>query len=251
MSDPIPRPPAAAEFPMTRWSLVAAAADRPADRQAPAAREALSELCNAYWFPIYAFIRRKGHDPDESFDLTQDYFTRLLAKHTLAAADRGKGRFRAFLRTDCGRFLADRRDRERAAKRGGGVAPLSIDARDAEGRYRHEPADAMTPERLFDRAWTLALLDEVFAEIGREYADSDRGPLFLRLKDSLLDDEPLPYAAVGAALGMAESAVQSAMQRLRKRFREVIRARVAATLETSGAADIDDEIRALFATLVG
>ncbi len=134
-------------FPTTRWSRVAHAVD-PA---APDAQDALAELCMAYWYPIYAFVRRKGHDPDESLDLTQDYFTRLLETGVLASADERHGRFRAFLRTDCGFFLSHQHERGNALKRGGGRMPLSIDARDAEGRYLREPVDNSTPERHFDQ----------------------------------------------------------------------------------------------------
>src|SRR5947209_2796576 len=137
-----PTPPGD-RFPTTRWSRVVAAGGG----GDPGAGAALAELCTVYWYPIYAMIRRRGHDPDEAADLAQAYFARLLEKGTLAAADPAKGRFRAFLRTDCGFFLADARDRANALKRGGGVAPVSISSRDAEGRYRVEPADGMTPER--------------------------------------------------------------------------------------------------------
>src|SRR5262245_56592863 len=133
-----PRP--SDRFPTTRWSRVVAAGDR----DAAGAGEALAELCAAYWFPVYAFVRRKGHDPERALDLTQDYFARLLEKGTVAAADPVKGRFRSFLLADCVFFLADRRDHDRARKRGGGRAALPIDARDAEGRYLHEPAHGLT-----------------------------------------------------------------------------------------------------------
>src|SRR5262249_29217021 len=140
-------------FPMTCWSLVVGASDR----AGPAAREALATLCRAYWYPVYAFVRRKGYDPDDAQDLTQAYFARLPEKGVIAAADRRKGRFRAFLRTDCQHFLIDQYRRRRA--REVATVPLSIDARDAEGHYQIEPAEEMTPDRLFDRAWALTLLD--------------------------------------------------------------------------------------------
>jgi RNA polymerase sigma-70 factor (ECF subfamily) len=127
-------PPPAARFPTTHWSRVVSAGD-PA---APEAREALAELCAAYWYPVYALVRRKGHGAEQALDLTQDYFARLLEKGTVAAADPVKGRFRAFLLADCSFFLADQRDRQRALKRGGGRAALAIDARDAEGRFLHD-----------------------------------------------------------------------------------------------------------------
>jgi RNA polymerase sigma-70 factor (ECF subfamily) len=142
-------------FPATSWTLILGVGDR----GSPEAREALAALFRAYWYPIYAFIRKQGHDPEDARDLTQMYFARLWAKDTIAAADRRKGRFRAFLRTDCQHFLIDRYRRQRA--RDGGAVTVSIDTRDAEGRYRYEPADRLTPERLFDRTWTMTLLDRV------------------------------------------------------------------------------------------
>jgi DNA-directed RNA polymerase specialized sigma24 family protein len=129
----------AERFPTTRWSRIAAAAD-------PEACGALAELCSAYWFPVYSFIRRRGHGPEDALDLTQDYFARLVEKGTVAAANPARGRFRSFLLTDCTFFLADSRDRIRALKRGAGRAVLSIDARDAEGRFCHEPSHDITPD---------------------------------------------------------------------------------------------------------
>jgi DNA-directed RNA polymerase specialized sigma24 family protein len=140
----MPGDPRADRFPTTCWSRVVAARDR----VTPDARAAMAELCTAYWYPLYAFIRRKGRGPEEALDVTQDYFARLLERETVAAADPLRGRFRSFLLADCTRFLADCRERDHAAKRGGGVAPLSIDARDAEGCYLREPAHGRTPERL-------------------------------------------------------------------------------------------------------
>jgi len=249
MSDPEAAPFSKAGFPTTRWSRVAAAGD-PAD---PGARAALEELCRAYWYPLYALIRRKGYRFDGAADLTQEYFARLLDTGLLARADRGKGRFRAFLRTDCGFFLAHRAERGRARKRGGGVAPLSIDARDAEGRYLREPADpGLNPDRLFDRAWALRLLDGVLERLAREYADSGRAAQFEALQ-VVLSEGPrsVPYAALAARLGTTEGAVQAAVQRLRRRYRDVLREEVAATLEEPDEAAVDDELRDLFAALGG
>ena len=163
-----------AGFPTTHWSRVAHAVN-PA---APEARAALAELCGAYWYPIYAFIRRKGHDADEALDLTQDDFSRLLETDVLAPADHRQGRFRAFLRTDCGFFLSHHHERRRAVKRGGGRTALPIDARDAEGRYLREPVDTTTPERLFDQTWAFNLLDEVLKQLAREHADTGRATQF-------------------------------------------------------------------------
>jgi RNA polymerase sigma-70 factor (ECF subfamily) len=237
-----------APFPTTYWSRVIAAGD-PA---APGARDALAELCGAYWFPIYALIRRRGHTPEEARDLTQDYFARLLEKGTLAAADRARGRFRAFLKADCGFFLADRHDREQALKRGGGRAVVSLDALDAEARYRAEPADETTPERLFDRAWALTLLEGVLDQLAAEYAGSGRAVMFDRLRVALTGGpDAVPYAAIAAKQGTTEAAVQQAASRLRKRFRAALRERIAATLEAPDEAAVEDEVRALFAALEG
>src|SRR3954452_22241741 len=142
-------PHSAAPFPTTHWSRVVAAEDP----GTPLAHEALADLCRAYWFPLYAYIRRRGHDPDRARDLTQDLFIRLLEKGVLAAADPARGRFRSFLRAVCADFLAKRRDRENALKRGGGRPVVPIDPDEAEGCYGREPAHELTPERIFDRTW--------------------------------------------------------------------------------------------------
>jgi RNA polymerase sigma-70 factor (ECF subfamily) len=236
----------AARFPTTNWSRVVAAGDR----AGPEHGEALAELCHAYWYPLYAFIRRRGYEPADAQDLTQSYFARLADRGVLAAADRKKGRFRAFLRTDCGFFLADQRDRERALKRGGGVVVVSIDARDAEGRYRVEPAEATTPDRLFDRAWALTLLGRVLDLLEREYTDAGRSAFFERLKIVLTDGpRAIAYAAIADELGMTESAVEGAVRRLRNRYRDLLRDEIAATLGDPSPEAIAAEIRDLFAAL--
>ena len=244
--DPSADRTSAARFPTTHWSRVVAASGRATADD----REALAELCRAYWYPLYAFIRRKGFQPDDAQDLTQAYFARLLQTGVLAAADPEKGRFRAFLRTDCGFFLADQRDRANALKRGGGVAPVSFDARNAESRYQFEPADRLTPDHLFDRAWALTLLDGVLDKLTRAYADSGRAELFAQLKVVLTDGpRSVPYASMATQLGMSEVAIQSAVQRLRRRYRDLVRERIAATLGDPSPAEVEDEIRALFSAL--
>jgi DNA-directed RNA polymerase specialized sigma24 family protein len=231
-------------FPTTRWSRVVAAGDR----DVPEAVEALAELCSAYWFPLYAFIRRKGNNPDQALDLTQGYFSHLLERRVVAAADPARGRFRSFLLADCSHFLAHERERDGAARRGGRVALLSIDARDAEGRYRLEPAHEQTPERLFERDWALALLESVLTGLRREYENSGRGAAFEVLKVAL-DAGPrrVPHAELATRLGTTEAAAQVAVHRLRKRFREALRAAIAATVADEG--EVDDELRSLFAIL--
>ena len=158
------------------------------DPDAPLARESLAELCNAYWYPLYAYIRRRGYDPEQAQDLTQDFFARLLEKGLLAEADPARGRFRSFLRTVCAHFLANRRDWEHARKRGGGRTVLSIDAADAEGRYARELADGLTPERIFDRSWALTLLGRVLDQLGREYDEAGKAATFEALR-GLLDGD--------------------------------------------------------------
>ena len=218
------------------------------DRATPEAREARAGLGAAYWYPLYAFIRRKGRGPDEALDLTQDYFTRLLERGTVATADAERGRFRSFLLADCTRFLADRRDHDRAVKRGGGVAPLSIDARDAESRYLREPSHDRTAERLFERNWALALLDAVLARLRREYEGSGRAEVFEILKVVLTDvPRAVPQAELAGRLGTTEAAVQVAVHRLRRRYRDLIRAAITATV--GGAVEIEDELRDLFTAL--
>jgi RNA polymerase sigma-70 factor (ECF subfamily) len=239
-------PHSAARFPTTHWSRVVAAGD-PA---APQAQEALAELCRAYWFPVYAFIRRKGHGPDHALDLTQDYFARLLEKETVAAADPARGRFRSFLLADCSFFLADRHDRARTRKRGGGRAAVSIDVRDAEGRFLHEPAEDRTPERLFERDWALALIGRVFDRLERHYAGTGRGEVYHRLKPVLsCDPGAARYASLAAELGTTEGGLRVAAHRLRARFAAGLRAEVAATLDDPSPAQVEDELRALLGVL--
>jgi RNA polymerase sigma-70 factor (ECF subfamily) len=239
-------PPSAARFPTTHWSRVVSAGD-PA---APEARQALAELCAAYWYPVYALVRRKGHGAEQALDLTQDYFARLLEKGTVAAADPRKGRFRAFLLADCSFFLADQRDHRRALKRGGGRAALAIDARDAEGRFLHEPAHAQTPERLFERDWALALIDLVFDRLECHYTAAGRREVFRRIKPVLAaDPDAAPYAELAAALGTTAGSLRVAVHRLRARFAAELRAAIAATLDDPDDAEVDAELAALFEVL--
>ena len=203
-----------ARFPTTHWSRVVRAGD-PSTR---AAREALAELCASYWYPVYAFIRRQGHEPDQAQDLTQAFFVHLLEKGTLAAADPSRGQFRSFVRTACAHFLADERDRARARKRGGDQIVLSIDARDAEGRYLRKPAHNLTPERLFERTWVQTVLEHVCERLGQEYEKAGQAALFEQLKGVLTAGPySVTYATIAARLGMTAGAVQVAVHRLRMR----------------------------------
>src|SRR5437660_5206382 len=159
-----------ARFATTHWSVVVAAGRH----SSPQAQAALATLCRTYWYPLYVFVRRQGFSPDESQDLTQEFFARLLEKHFLAQVDQEKGRFRSFLLAACKHFLSNERDRVRAKKRGGGRERISIDVDDAERRYRLEPADDLTPEKLFERRWVLTLLDQVLVMLRNEFVQDGK-----------------------------------------------------------------------------
>jgi DNA-directed RNA polymerase specialized sigma24 family protein len=229
-------------FESTRWSLILAARDRGSSD----ARAALAELCQAYWYPLYAFIRHRGHDHDTAEDLTQGFFTRLLESNDLAHVDRAKGKFRAFLLAACAHFLANERDRQRSLKRGGDRGFLSIDRADAERCYGLEPVDRLTPEALFQRRWAMTLLDQTFDELRAEFRRTGQGERFEILKGTLTGDR-VAHADLAVQLNMTVGAVHVAVHRLRQRYREVLRARIAATVDDPS--QIDDEIRDLFAAL--
>jgi RNA polymerase sigma-70 factor (ECF subfamily) len=238
-------PPApAGRFATTQWSLVLAARDQ----AAPWAREALAALCRAYWYPLYAFVRRQGYGADQAQDLTQEFFARLLEKDFLQVVDREKGKFRSFLLAACKHFLANERDRANARKRGGGRTCLPLDFGAAEGRYGLEPAHALTPEKLFARRWALTLLDQVLAQLREEFLRAGKGPLFERLKVFLAGEKGTPsYDQVARELGSTEGAVRVSVHRLRKRYRELLCAEIARTVHDPG--QIGDEIRDLFTAL--
>jgi DNA-directed RNA polymerase specialized sigma24 family protein len=233
-----------APFPTTRWSQVVAAGD-PVD---PAACEALAGLCAAYWYPLYAFVRRKGHPPDEAADLVQGTFVNLLDRQGLASVAPGRGRFRSYLMAVCAHHLADCRDHDRAARRGGGRAAVPFDRLAAEGRYAAEPVDGMTPERLFERRWATSLLETAVARLEAEAEAADKAALVSRLLPTLTGGRgEAPLAALAAGLGMTEGAVKTAASRLRRRYGEILREEIARTLDDP--ADVEDEVRALFAAL--
>ena len=229
-----------ARFATTRWSLVVAAGARESAEGA----EALSRLCAAYWYPIFAFVRRQGYDAGDAEELTQSFFARLIEKNYLEDADRNRGRFRTFLLTSCQHFLSNERDRASRLKRGGDLTRISIEAAAAESRYQRALAHGETPERLYDRQWCLTLLDSVLTSLGQEYADSGHDRLFHRLSGFLTFDEAAgTYAEAAAELGMTAAAVKVAVYRLRNRYRDALRERVADTVVSAG--DVDDEIRHL------
>jgi RNA polymerase sigma-70 factor (ECF subfamily) len=234
------------QFATTHWSVVLAA--RASD--AVEAREALARLCEAYWYPLYAYIRRAGYCADMAQDLTQEFFARLLERDFLAAVDQDRGRFRSFLLAACRHFLANERDRERAQKRGGGRPVLSFHSRDAETRYSREPVDDLTPDRLFERRWALTLLDRVLGRLREEYCARGKGEQFDWLRTYLVGDRnALAYAEVARKLGTTPGAIKVLVHRLRQRYRELLHEEIAPTVETPE--QVDEEIRQLFTALGG
>jgi RNA polymerase sigma-70 factor (ECF subfamily) len=239
---PDPSPPQAGRFATTRWSLIVAA-QKPAETEA---RAALAELCRLYWYPLYAYIRRRGQDASAAEDLTQAFFTHLIEKHALASVSPERGRFRAFLLASCQHFLSNERERAHALKRGGGRV-VSLDLSGADGRYRQEQAHDETPERLFQRRWALALLEQALQRLHDEYNTAGKGGLFTALKDQLSGDDTKPYAVLATELGMSESAIKTAAHRLRKRYGEILREQIRETVASEG--EINEEVQALFAAL--
>jgi RNA polymerase sigma-70 factor (ECF subfamily) len=212
------------------------------------AAAALEQLCQTYWYPLYAFVRRQGHDPHDAQDLTQEFFARLLAKHQLDSVDREKGRFRSFLLAALKHFLANEWDRRHARKRGGRQVHVPIDTQSAEERYRLEPADSRSAEKIYERRWALTLLDRVLETLKAEAEAAGKAAQFDQLKIALTGDRhSVPYAELGRRLGMTEGAVKVAVHRLRQSYRELLRAEIAHTVSDSKA--VDEEIRHLFAVL--
>ena len=235
-------PTGGGHFVTTHWSAVLAAGRD----DSAAAREALEELCRTYWAPLHAYVRRRGYSPDEAADLTQGFFTRLIASRDLARVDPVKGRFRSFLLASLKHFLANDWDRTQAQKRGGGAIHVSLDPIPSNREAAVAPVDTLTPERVFERQWALALLNMVLRQLQDEYVADGRSALFDALKGSLTGERPSAhYARIGIDLGLSEGAVKVAAHRLRARYRERLRQAIARTV--SSAEEIDEEIRYLFA----
>jgi len=231
-------------FATTRWSLVAAASTP----DALDARLALGELCEHCWYPLYAFLRRRGHAVDDAQDLTQGFFADLLERGDLMRATPERGRFRSFLLGALRNYVAVQRRNECAQKRGGGQLPHSFSWSDAEERFALEPADQRTPESVFEANWARALLAQVMGRLESEYAKRDKSGLFEQLAPCLGGaPEGLPYAQIADALGASEGAVKVAVHRLRARFRQLLQAEIRETLPVDG--DVEAEIRHLFAAL--
>ncbi len=236
-----------AAFQPTRWSLVA----RAREKSTPAARDALSQLCKSYWYPLYAFVRRKGNSPEDSEDLIQEFMCRIIIEHDgFAAADRERGKLRTFLMTSLDNFLSNEWKKARAVKRGGGEQLISIDQERAEGRYHNEPVDTRTPADLFDHRGAVNVLELSLKRLRSEYRNRGKTEVFEVLKGFLSWNEgERTYADAGDALEMSEGAVKVAVHRLRGHYRKALRDEIADTLDDPTEADIQSEIGHLFNAL--
>jgi DNA-directed RNA polymerase specialized sigma24 family protein len=232
-----------AEFLPTRWSLIAALQSE----NTPQARQALDIFCRDYWYPLYAYVRRLGHTPEDAADLTQGFFAFLMEKDVLTRADPARGRLRTFLLTSLQNYIRGEWRRQQRQCRGGGRVPLVIDTCSAEQWYTQEPADTATPELLYQRRWALNLLERTLSGLQSDYEQSGKGQVFAILKPTLTGDPDAASAALnGEQLGMTAGAVRVAICRLRTRYRKRLVAEVAASLEAGTAAEVDEEIDALF-----
>jgi len=231
-------------FATTMWSVVIRAGDHDLEKAAAA----LHQLCTIYWYPIYAFIRRRGSDFHEAEDLTQAFFEHLLEGELLKKVDKEKGRFRSFLLAALNNFLNNEWDKRRTLKRGGRRQIVSLDEATAEGLYRNEPVGNLTPEKLFDRRWASMLVEKVFAQLREEYESANNALLLARLEPLLTQEVAAGwYARLAAEFSMNEGAVKVALHRLRRRFGELLRREVAMTV--ADAAALDDEVRYLLSAI--
>lgn len=231
-------------FDDTHWSVVLQAGAH----DSPQAAAALASLCQAYWYPLYAYVRRQGHDVADAQDLTQEFFARFLERKYLNLADRKRGRFRTFLLTSLKHFLINEWTKANRVKRGGGQPIISLDAEETETRFRAEPADERTPDKAFERRWAMELLGRVLDQLQAEFAAAEQGPKFAELKSFLTgEDNERSYAEIGRRLGMTEGNLKVTVHRLRGRYRELLRKQIALTVEDLSS--IDDEIRELIAAL--
>lgn len=227
-------------FATTSWTQVLAARESPSTES----RQALDALCRSYWYPLYALVRREVHDADEAKDLTQAYFAALLDKGYLEDYDPSRGRFRVFLKTSIRHFLSKERDKAQSRKRGGHAELLSLDGQDPEGRYRHEPVDRLTPEEIFERRWTLTILERVLDRLRREQGEAGTGRQFALLEGFLTGGTgETSYQDVATALETSAGAVKTALYRLRHRFGRLLREEIAETV--ADPEQVDDEVKHL------
>jgi RNA polymerase sigma factor (sigma-70 family) len=233
-------------FATTHWSVVLAAGQR----DTPQATAALDQLCRTYWYPIYAYVRRQGHSPEDAQDLTQDFFARLLAKGFPRGAAPERGKFRSFLLTSLRHFLVDQHRHADAAKRGGGQRTTSLDASQAEERFRLEPQHELTPEKLYEREWAMTLLDRAQSRLQEEYSAAGKADLYERLRGfPLTEKSDCSFQQAASELGMTVSALKSVVYRLRGRYRQLVREEVAHTV--ADPAELNEEARHLIAVISG
>jgi RNA polymerase sigma-70 factor (ECF subfamily) len=229
-----------AEFAPTAWTLILKAKEE----DASSCMQAMDHLCRSYWYPVYAFVRRQGYRSADAQDVTQELLAGLVSPAGLARVDRGKGRFRSYMLGAVKHLLAKRREREGAAKRGGGMTPLAIDEADAEGRYQHEPSDLRTPESLLNYCWAQHVLAEAVERLQRDYEKTGKAALFQDIRVFIEDEKgALPYEAIVARHGKSLPTVKSEIRRLRIRYGRKLREVVAETV--SGDEEIDDELAQL------
>lgn len=227
-------------FTTTHWSVVLSAAQG----ERPAACQALEQLCSTYWYPLYAYVRRRGYSQEDAQDLTQAFFERVLEKNYLEQVDQSKGRFRAFLLATLKHFLSDQSDRRRAAKRGGGRTILSLDVQAGEERYQCEAVDSLSPDKLYERRWAFTVLGEARKRLRAEFAAAGRLRLYEHLDAFESGEETgLTFTEVGRQLALSEACVKAAASRLRRRYGELVREEIAHTV--ASVAEIDEEIRHL------
>ena len=238
--------PGQSSFATTHWSIVLAAGNQ----SSPDYTRALSTLCQTYWYPLYVYLRRWGCDREEAEDYTQGFFASLLERQGIGKADPKQGKFRSFLLASLKHFLADEWDRLQTQKRGGERKAFSLDIEDGETRYSREPADNLSPEKLFERYWALEVLKQAMARLKAEYVTANKIELFNYLKTYLTaEKDSIPYRDVAARLNMTEGAVRVAVHRLRQRYGELVREEIAQTVTTPE--QIEEEICELYAALAG
>ncbi|HIE97358.1 MAG: sigma-70 family RNA polymerase sigma factor [Fuerstiella sp.] len=238
--------PHSGRFATTRWSIVQAAGVQ----ATPNSRHALEELCATYWYPLYAYVRRRGYQADDAQDLTQSFVLSLLERNAVQRADPDRGRFRSFLLGSLNKFLSDETRKQGAQKRGGDRKILSINVDDVENRYQLEPTDDITPEAVFERRWALTVLDAALTRLQGDYERVGKLPLFEALRGHIgADKSTIPNREVAESLSMQEGAVKVAAHRLRQEYRDALRAEIAQTVTNSK--ELDDELTGLFQTLSG
>ena len=233
-------------FVTTRWTVVLSAGRK----SSPQSDRALGELCQTYWYPLYAYVRRRGHSKEDAEDLVQAFFEKFLEKNYLEGLSAERGKFRAFLLASLKHFLANEWDKSQRQKRGGGIAPLSLDWQSADERFHLDPPDPSSPDKTFDREWALALLERVITRLRDECAHEGKAKLFEQAKGYLMvGEQAIPYAHAAQALGVDEGTVRVAVHRLRGRYRALLRDEIAQTLDDP--AQVTEELRSLQAALAG